>query len=342
MIKFAIVGCGRISERHAQIIQRVGNLIAVCDIIKDKADVFAKKYNCKAYYNLNEMLSKEKSVELVSICSPNGLHASQSIECLKNDFHVLCEKPMAIDSNDCYAMIEMARIANKKLFIVKQNRFNPPVAAIKKIIDEGRLGKIFTIQLSCFWNRPNEYYQNSWKGTKKFDGGVLYTQFSHFIDLLCWIIGDFERVEAITANYAHEKIIEFEDSGIVLIKFLNGTMGTINYSVNSFKKNMEGSLTILAEKGSVKIGGEYLNKLEYQNIEDYFINNLPNGNHANNYDTYKGSMSNHDKVYSHIIEALSENKKDCIDIIEDLKIDLKTIQLIEAIYTSAKKKNKVF
>jgi len=239
---------------------------------------------------------------------------------------------MALSVQDCGEMINAAEKANKRLFIVKQNRFNPPVAAVKKIIDEGRLGKIFSTQLNCFWNRNNEYYSNSWKGTKALDGGTLYTQFSHFIDLLYWIIGDVKEVNAYVGNYNHQGIIEFEDTGVITLKFYNGSIGTINYSVNSFGKNMEGSLTIFGEKGTVKIGGQYLNELEYQQIDNYEIKDLPPGNPPNNYGKYLGSMSNHDKVYANLVDVLTNKGVIATNGFEGLK----TVEIIDKIYSAAK------
>jgi predicted dehydrogenase len=335
MIQFAIIGCGRIAQRHAEHINKFGKLVAVCDVVKEKADAMAKQYNAVAYYNAADLLANEKSIDVVSICSPNGLHAQHSIQSLKAGFHVLCEKPMAINVSDCGEMIKTAEHYNKRLFAIKQNRFNPPVEAVKKIIDEGRLGKIFSVQLTCFWNRNEDYYQNSWKGTKELDGGTLYTQFSHFVDLLYWMVGDIKDVEAYTANYAHQGIIEFEDTGVVILKFQNGAIGTINYTVNSYGKNMEGSLSIFGEKGTVKIGGQYLNELEYQNIEGYKIENLPVGNTANNYGNYQGSMSNHDKVYQNLVDVLTNNASISTSAFEGLK----TVEIIDKIYYKAQFQN---
>lgn len=332
MIKFALIGCGRIAQRHAEHIDKFGKLVAVCDTVKEKADALALQYNAKAYYDVTELLTSGMDADVVSICSPNGVHAQHAILSLKAGFHVLCEKPMAINVHDCGEMIKTAEQHNKRLFAIKQNRFNPPVEAIKKIIDEGRLGKLFSVQLSCFWNRNEDYYHNSWKGTKEMDGGTLYTQFSHFIDLLYWMIGDIKDVEAYTANYAHQNTIEFEDTGVVILKFQNGAIGTVNYTVNSYGKNMEGSLTIFGEKGTVKIGGQYLNELEYQNIEGYTIENLPVGNTANNYGNYQGSMSNHDKVYANIVDVLSNNASISTSAFEGLK----TVEIIDKIYYKAK------
>lgn len=330
-IQFALIGCGRIAQRHAEHINNKGQLAAVCDIDKNKADQLAAKYNARAYYSIEDMLKAETAVQVVSICSPNGLHASHAIQALNAGFHVLCEKPMALSVADCGEMIKAAERTNKRLFAIKQNRFNPPVVAVKNALDEGKLGKIFSIQLTCFWNRNADYYHNSWKGTLQLDGGTLYTQFSHFIDLLYWMVGDVKQVKAMMANYAHQGIIEFEDTGVVLLEFYNGAIGTINYTVNSYGKNMEGSLTIFGEKGTVKIGGQYLNELEYQNIENFRIENLPEGNKANNYGTYMGSMSNHDKVYDNLVEVLQKNAAISTSSFEGLK----TVEIIEKIYREA-------
>lgn len=332
-VRFALIGCGRIAQRHAKNIQIFGELVAVCDTDQEKAKRLGEEYKAAVYYTAEEMLRGENNnVDVIAICSPNGLHAIHSIQSLNAGFHVLCEKPMAINVHDCGEMIKAAERNNRRLFAIKQNRFNPPVEAVKKIIEEGRLGKIFSLQLSCFWNRNNDYYANSWKGTKDIDGGTLYTQFSHFIDLLYWIIGDVKNAEAYTANFNHKGIIEFEDTGVVILEFYNGVIGTVNYTVNSYEKNMEGSLTIFGENGTIKIGGQYLNELEYQNIKDYKIENLAQGNTANSYGTYQGSMSNHDKVYENLVDVLLNGAIISTSSFEGLK----TVEIIDKIYNKAK------
>ena len=238
---------------------------------------------------------------------------------------------MAINSFDCGRMITAAENANKRLFVIKQNRYNPPVKAVKKLIDEGALGRIFNIQLSCFWNRNENYYTNSWKGSKDMDGGTLYTQFSHFIDLLYYLNGDIKHVEGFSNNFTHQEIIEFEDTGVIAVKFHNGALGTINYTVNAYSKNMEGSLTLFGEKGTIKIGGQYLNELEYFDVCDMEQPpKLEVGNKANNYGEYKGSMSNHDKIYSNVREVLLNNDQINTNMFEGLK----TVEIIEKIYDS--------
>lgn len=331
-LRFAIIGCGRIAQRHAEQINRFGQLVAVCDIISGKADALAEKYNAKVYYTTASLLLVRQAIDVVVVCTPNGLHSILSIDALNAGFHVLCEKPMAISTADCRRMIAASEKNKKQLFIVKQNRFNPPVQAVKELLQQNKFGKIYSVQLNCYWNRNDDYYKDSWKGTKELDGGTLFTQFSHFIDLLYWYFGDVKNIQATLSNIAHKNIIEFEDTGVVNIEFKNGVIGGINYTVNSYKKNMEGSLTIFAEKGTVKIGGQYLNELEYQLIENYKIEDLPKGNTANDYGTYTGSMSNHDKVYQNLVDVLLHGGSTYANAYDGLK----TVEIIEKIYNEAK------
>lgn len=331
VIRFAIIGAGSIAERHARHISQLGKLVALCDIVPDKARALAQKYDVPSFENVDELLQSAHEADVVSVCTPNGLHAEHTIKALRAGYHVLCEKPMALTVKDCSDMISAAETAGKRLFIVKQNRFNPPVAAVKKLIEEGRLGRICSLQLNCYWNRPSAYYEgSSWKGTRDLDGGTLFTQFSHFIDLLYWMIGDVKEVKGFAGNFDHKGVIDFEDTGVVILQFYNDVVGTINYTVNSFGKNMEGSLTLFGEKGTVKIGGQYLNELEYQQIDHYRIDNLPSGNPPNDYGKYQGSMSNHDKVYQNLIEVLNGNELIAANGFEGLK----TVEIISKIYSN--------
>lgn len=362
-LKFSIIGCGRIAWRHAEHIHRLGELVAVGDIVQDKARQLGAKYGAADFDNIDALLahSRATAANVVAICTPNGLHADHSIRALQAGFHVVCEKPMALTVTDCRAMIQAAETADKKLFVVKQNRFNPPVAAVKKLVDEGRLGRIYSMQLNCFWNREAAYYQDGWRGTLDLDGGTLFTQFSHFIDLIYWMLGDLEEVQGYSGNFGHQDSIDFEDTGVIVVKFRGGAIGTIHYTVNSHRKNMEGSLTLFGEKGTVKIGGEYLNELEYQDIRDYSIENLPPGNPPNRYDDptapygnppihyddppsrdrnppnryghYQGSMSNHDKVYQNVIAAVNGRE----DIATNGMDGLKSVEIIQKIYSTVKK-----
>ncbi len=325
---FAIIGCGRIAKRHAEQMIKHGRLIAVCDIIPEKADELALKYNAKAYYSIDELLQAETDLNLVAVCTPNGLHAQQAVQALEAGHHVLCEKPLCITVENGKMMIAAAEKAGKKLFVVKQNRYNPPVAFLKDLIVNGKLGKIYSFQINCFWNRPDAYYID-WKGSKKLDGGTLFTQFSHFIDLLYWLLGDVATVKTLTENFAHPSI-EFEDTGIVAFEMQSGAIGSLNYTVNSFEKNMEGSFTVFAENGTIKIGGQYLNELEYCHVARVEKPDLPIGNPANGYGFYQGSMSNHDKVYENLMIALKDNRHEFASA-ED---GLKTVEIIQKIYSN--------
>ncbi|MES2372269.1 MAG: Gfo/Idh/MocA family oxidoreductase [Bacteroidota bacterium] len=331
-ISFAIIGCGQIAQRHAKHIHAYGQLVAVCDIVEHKAVFLAEQYNAAVYFQIKELLSSDLRIDVVVICTPNGLHAEHSILALHKGYHVLVEKPMALSVVDCKNMMIAADNSGKKIFTVVQNRFNPPVLAVKKALNKNAFGKISSIQVTCSWNRTVAYYKDSWHGTKDLDGGILFTQFSHFIDLLYWLFGDVKKIFAVTKNADHTDSIEFEDCGVVALEFENGIIGTVNFSINSFAKNREGSLMILGENGSVKIGGEYLNTIEYAQFANYELENILEPAVANDYGTYQGSMSNHDKVYQNIVDTLQHGTP----FYADAQQGLKTVEIIERIYRAAK------
>lgn len=331
-IRFSLIGCGKIGARHAAIMQKYGILESVCDIDKGRADLFSEKYEAKAFYDMSELIRSALKTDVIAICTPNGLHARHSIMALSAGMNVLCEKPMAISSKDCIEMMDAAEAAGKILLIVKQNRFNPRLQSLKKAIDDGRLGKIYSFQLNCFWSRKPEYYADSWHGTLILDGGTLFTQFSHFIDLLYWLFGEMKSSNGLLANYGNQGIIEFEDTGLVILQFKNGTSGVVNYTVNSHDINMEGSITVFGEKGTVKVGGAYFDKLEYQNIENFELEDNPEVGEANNYGSYSGSMSNHEKVYENLMGFLENNEA----IYMNAREGMKTVEIIEHIYKNAK------
>jgi UDP-N-acetyl-2-amino-2-deoxyglucuronate dehydrogenase len=330
-LKFAIIGCGRIADRHAEHINNLGLLVATCDKVPEKAKELGEKFNAQYYEDIDAMLKNEDDIDIVAICTPNGLHAEHTIKSLNAGFHVLVEKPMSLSVHDSGEMIKAAERANKRLFVVKQNRFNPPVKKVKELIESGKLGKIYSVQLNCFWNRNDNYYKSSdWKGTKELDGGILFTQFSHFIDLLYWFFGDVKCAHSISRNYNHHNVIEFEDTGVSILDFYSGIIGTVSYTINAYRKNMEGSITIFAEKGTVKIGGQYINELEYQIIEGLAKIEVDKGNPPNNYGEYIGSMSNHEEVYRNVIDVLNNNGKISTNGFEGLK----TVEIIDKIYAS--------
>jgi UDP-N-acetyl-2-amino-2-deoxyglucuronate dehydrogenase len=332
MLKYAIIGCGAIASRHARQAVTSGKLLAVCDIVEEKALGLAKEYQAKAYTRIGDLLQAEKEVDVVAICTPNGLHAEHSILALRAGFHVLCEKPMSLHSSDCGKMIREAEKAGRHLFVVKQNRFNPPVTAVKKLLDEDELGRIYSVQVNCCWNRSAGYYADSWHGKRELDGGILFTQFSHFIDLLYWMMGEVKDVTAYVDNFAHKGIVEFEDTVVACLRFENGIIGSLHFTINSYQKNMEGAIIIAAEKGTLKIGGQYLNTLEYFQGATAMPEKLPPGNLFNDYGTYQGSMSNHDKIYGHVADVIEKDYPNQFGGTEGLK----TVEIIEKIYEAAK------
>ena len=328
--RFAIIGCGNIASRHAEQIKATGQLVAVCDIDETKARRFAIQYDATAYCTIAGLLEKEHP-DIVVVCTPNGTHARLCIQSLQAGCHVLCEKPLSISAKDGVEMIKTARKAGKRLFVVKQNRYNPPVVLLKKLLDEGRLGEIQSFQVNCFWNRPDEYYQNSWRGTKHLDGGILYTQFSHFIDLLYWFLGEIKAVSGWRCNYQHINSIEFEDTGVANLVMQNSSIGTISYTINAHASNMEGSFTIFGRKGTVKIGGQYLNRIDYFSVENESPPSEENSSAANNYGYYLGSMSNHHIVYKELTKTLNDSGHKFLEASEALK----SVEMIEQIYAGS-------
>lgn len=330
-LRFALVGCGRIGQVHAREIRRVGQLAAVCDVVAEKMDTVVGNDPVPKYLSFTDLLLAEKNIDLVVIATPNGLHAQQSIEALRAGKHVLCEKPMAIRVNDATNMVSAAKDSGKQLVVVKQNRYNPPVRELKQLLALGKLGKISSVQVNACWNRNKAYYANSdWRGSKALDGGTLYTQFSHFVDLMIWLFGDLKLVKGFRSNANHQGVIDFEDQGVVALQFESGILGTLHYTVNAYEKNMEGSITVFGEKGTVKIGGAYLNERAYSSVEESLPAVSPEENLPNQYDGYQGSMSNHPMVYDDLIRLLN-GQPSSLATPED---GLRTVQAIEKIYNT--------
>ncbi|MEO0981624.1 MAG: Gfo/Idh/MocA family oxidoreductase [Pseudomonadota bacterium] len=325
------MGCGRIAQRHAFHIRQLGRLIATCDIDLAKAQRLGKP--AAAYEDIDQMLARHADhIDVVVVCTPNGRHADHAVSALKAGCHVLCEKPMAVTVAACGEMIKAAERANRRLFIVKQSRYNPPVRKIKDLIDDGVLGRLYSAHLNCFWNRSAEYYAEPWKGSIELDGGTLFTQFSHFLDLLLWLAGDVKDVAAFTGTFARQEQVEFEDAGAAILRFQSGAIGSVAFTINAHERNMEGSLTLICERGTVKIGGQYLNELEYQNIENHRIEGLPEGRPPNEYGHYQGAMSNHEAVYENLIDVLDRN-----GVITTAGYEaMKTVELITRIYETAR------
>ena len=338
-IRFAVVGCGHIGKRHAEMIVRDAGaeLVALCDI-RSKEELGIEAYDVPFFPSLNELLQADLEVDVINICTPNGLHAGMAIQAIESGHHVVIEKPMALTLQDAEKVVYTSLRYQKQAFCVMQNRYSPPSIWIKEMVDSGQLGNIYMVQLNCYWNRDNRYYKaGGWHGDAQLDGGTLFTQFSHFIDIMYWLFGDICHIQAKFADFNHQNLTAFEDSGLITFDFVNGGMGCLNYSTAVWDKNMESSMLIIAENGSVKIGGQYMNEVEYCHIKDYEMPTLAPTNPGNDYGSYKGSAQNHNFVIRNVVEVLSETsgKQITTNVLEGLKV----VDIIQKIY-ALKENNK--
>lgn len=333
-IKFAVVGCGHIGKRHAEMIARTdeAELMALVDV-KPQDQLGIESYSQAQFFSsIEDFFASEisKEVDVVNIASPNGYHADQALLCLDNDKHVVIEKPMALDKNNAEKVIFSALNKQKQVFCVMQNRYSPPSAWMKELLVSGKLGKIYMAQLNCYWNRDDRYYkEDSWHGDAKLDGGTLFTQFSHFVDILYWLFGDVSNIRSQMNNFNHKGLTQLkEDSGMVQFDFVNGGIGCINFSTSVWNKNLESSLTVIAENGSVKIGGQYMDKVEVCHVKDYEMPELAPTNPGNDYGAYKGSAANHHYVIENVVDVLKGRAPITVNALEGLKV----VEMIERMY----------
>ena len=333
-IKFAVVGVGNIGKRHLAVVDAEARteISAICDIEPDVVKHFSELYEIpNAYTDFDEML-ENTDADIISICTPHGLHAEMSIKAAEAGKHILVEKPMALTVKDCHRMIAAAEANGVDLMVVKQNRYNKPIALTKEAVELGKLGKIYMVTCHVLWNRHEGYYRESnWRGKKSLEGGALYTQVSHFIDLMIWWFGDVVRTE--TELKTFKQPIEIEDSGISYIEFESGVMGSLVWTTCVYNKNYEGSITIVGENGTIKIGGRYLNQIDFWDVQSH---PLPYGitfdDKPNAYGKYQGTSSNHDKVVSNVVAKLLNERYDVVQGDEGIK----TIEAIEMIYEQAR------
>jgi UDP-N-acetyl-2-amino-2-deoxyglucuronate dehydrogenase len=268
-VRAALVGCGRISRNHLDAIDRIAGLrlVSVADVDLARARAVGEARGVPAFGSLDEMLAAVPS-DLVSICTPSGLHPRHGVIAAKAGRNVLTEKPMAISLAAADELVHACDAAGVQLFVVKQNRLNPPIQLLKRAVDKGRFGRLYMANVTVRWTRPQEYYDaEPWRGTWEFDGGAIMNQASHYVDLMQWLVGPVESVMAKTATQARR--IEAEDSGVAVLKFRSGALGVLEVSVLTYPKNLEGSITLLGEKGSVKIGGTAVNRVEHWSFADY-------------------------------------------------------------------------
>ncbi|MBL4624081.1 MAG: Gfo/Idh/MocA family oxidoreductase [Flavobacteriales bacterium] len=329
-IKFAVVGCGHIGKRHAEMISRNGEseLVALCDTAP-KDSLGLDNFTAPFFSSIEELLSSNLNFDVVNVCTPNGLHADHSLLALEAAKHIVCEKPMGLSKAKCESLIFKALREHKQVFCVMQNRYSPPSEWIKDVIEKKLLGEIFMVQLNCYWNRDSRYYKaGGWKGSNELDGGTLFTQFSHFIDIMYWLFGDITNIQGRFGDFIHQTSTDFEDSGFVNFDFVDGGMGSLNYSTAIWNSNLESSMTIIGSKGSVKIGGQYMNVVEHCDIENYEMPKLAEANPANDYGLYKGSAANHHYIIENVVDTLKGRTTATTNALEGLKV----VDIIERIY----------
>ncbi len=281
------------------------------------------------FTSLEEYLLSGTVADVLTVATPNYLHAPQAIQGLRAGLHVLVEKPIALRTIDAEDIILTAQATGQLVFGVMQNRYSPPAAWLKRIYEEGRLGQVYLVQLNCFWNRDVRYYlPGGWRGTQAQDGGTLFTQFSHFVDLLYWVFGDITNISARFLDFNHQNLTEFEDSGLITFDLVRGGSGTLQYSTAVWDQNLESSLTVVAENGSLRLGGQYMDKVEYCHLQHYQQPVLPPTNPANNYGSYQGSAANHVQVIENVVDTIQNRCAATTNAQEGLKV----VEIIERIY----------
>ncbi|GAA4457292.1 Gfo/Idh/MocA family oxidoreductase [Nibrella saemangeumensis] len=333
LIRFGVIGCGHIGKRHAEMITRQpgAELAALADT-KPVEELGIEQYDVPFFSSLEEMLRADPDLDVISVATPNGLHATHALACLDARKHVVIEKPLALSRQDAERVLHKALARRRDVFAVMQNRYSPPSQWLKEVVDSGILGKLYIVQMNCYWNRDERYYTaGSWHGLRDLDGGTLFTQFSHFIDIMYWLFGDITGIQARLMDFNHQHLTDFEDSGFVSFQFLNGGMGTLNFSTSVWQKNLESSITIIAENGSIKVGGQYMDRVEYCHIRDYVMPTLAPTNPGNDYGSYTGSAQNHNFVFENVVKVLQNQATITTNAMEGLKV----VDIIERIYQSA-------
>ena len=329
-IRVALVGCGRISRNHFDAIEKIADLqlAAVCDVNGERAREAGARYGVPGFESYDEMLASVQC-DAVAVCTPSGLHPKHGIAAARAGKHVICEKPMAISLEGADALVRECDAAGVHLFVVKQNRLNPSIQLLRRAIDGGRFGRIYLANTTVRWTRPQEYYdQAPWRGTWEFDGGAIMNQASHYVDLVQWLVGPVESVMAKTATLARR--IETEDTGIAVLKFRSGALGVIEVTMLTYPRNLEGSITILGEKGTVKVGGTAVNRIEHWSFADYDDDDkLVEAANTNPPSVYGFG---HEPYYRNVLRVLQGQAK----AETDGRAGRKSLELILGIYESAK------
>ena len=330
-IKVAIIGCGRIAKNHFSAIEKHEkniDLVAVCDTNRDILKDHQTRYNVPGFNQYTDLLA-QNDADMVVICTPSGLHANQTILAAKAGKHVMTEKPMATRWQDGLDMVRACDDARVRLFVIKQNRSNATLQLLRRAINEKRFGKIHMVHINVFWTRPQEYYDSAkWRGTWEMDGGAFMNQASHYVDLLEWLIGPIADVQAMTGTLGRD--IEVEDSGVLNVRWRNGALGSMAVTMLTYPKNLEGSITILGEKGSVRVGGVAVNEIQHWDFSESADYDADVQNFS--YETTSVYGFGHPLYYNNVVETLRGN----VDPATDGREGLKSLELLIAAYRSAR------
>lgn len=330
-IRFALVGCGRIAKNHFDAIKKHeahAELVAVCDVDSDALANAVAYTGAKPYANLTELL-KETDADIVVLTTPSGLHPDQAVQIAASGRHVMTEKPMATRWQDGLRMVKACDDANVRLFVVKQNRRNATLQLLKKAVEKKRFGRIYMVNINVFWTRPQDYYDSAaWRGKWEFDGGAFMNQASHYVDLLDWLIGPIESLHAYTATLARD--IEVEDTGVINVRWRSGALGSMNVTMLTYPKNLEGSITILGEKGTVRVGGVAVNEIQHWEFEDEDADD--DAVKASNYETTSVYGFGHPLYYENVINVMRGQAEPETDGREGLK----SLEVLIAAYLSAR------
>lgn len=330
--QFVIIGYGHAGKKHAAAIRNnpYAHLLAV---VEPNPNATNELSGVAIFSNWQDYLLANLSAHIAIVATPNGLHTEMASLALKADLHVVVEKPMGISVKTCQELISLAKSLNKQVFVVKQNRYSPPAMWMKEVINKGLLGNIQQVQINCLWNRDERYYTpGSWRGTKALDGGPLFTQFSHFIDILYWVFGDINNIQARFEKFNHHVNTQMEDSGWVWFDLKQGGKGSLEYTTAVWDSNLESSMTVIGEHGSFKIGGQYMNEVVHCNIKNYTMPTLPVTNAPNDYGPFKGSAANHQYVIENVINVLNGNTLPTTTPEEAMHV----VDMIERIYALRK------
>ncbi len=335
-IRFALAGCGRISEKHFEAIQKMGasaELVAVCDNDPERLKAAAQKTGAQPFESYAKLLATTKA-DVITLATPSGLHADQAIAAAEAGFHVVSEKPMATRWEDGKAMVAAFDKAEKRLFIVKQNRLNPTVMRLKKAIDQKRFGRIFLVTCNVFWSRPQSYYDAAkWRGTWELDGGAIMNQASHYVDLMDYLFGPIDTVHAFCATLARN--IQVEDTGVVSLKWRSGALGSLNVTMLTYPQNYEGSITIIGEKGTVRLGGTALNEFEKWEFADPHPEDKEIS--SSGYQPTSVYGNGHTAYYQNVVKTLTREEEPGTDGREGLR----SLETLVAIYNSARDRKRV-